>query len=376
MCSVVIGILFASNYKFFKQEKFVGKRLLNYFFFFGIFVAIHGIFVAESYVQWSYLVNVFLPFLMLPCFAILGANHLVLSKILRLMLSVTLPLSLLFLIQGPSDKQSNLVFITYVASASIFIILLPLLRTKWKFLVLLITIISFAWDIENRSNVLNISVSCAMLILYIFSRGAISKKIFSYTLRFLRTVLLFLPILLLLLGVLGVFNPFKYLENNDKAKAIELSAESGRNLSTDSRTVIYEDAFNNLNNSNDWIFGSSATVLYATQLSDSLEGYDLGRLGGSESGFIGVLTFGGIIYAVIFFLLCYHSSRLAILKSENTVIKLVGLYVAYKWFFSFIEFPLGFNFSWIVLFLAMGITFNSKLRLMSNKQIAEYFGQL
>jgi hypothetical protein len=376
VCMVVMGIVFTINGKYFYFAKLDYRKSLSYFFIYGIFIAVHSVFVADSYAQWSYLVNVFLPFLMLPCFVVLGSDLELLTKALKTLLQITLPASLFFLINGPSDKLSNTVYIAYVSSICLFIILLPMLKIKWKLLVVLISIISFTWDMDNRSNMLNIFVSYGLLSLYIILKDNITSAVFKKILTLIKSFLLFLPILLLLLGAMGIFNVFEYFEGNAKVKVIALSDESGRYLVTDSRTGIYEDAFNNLQEKNDWLFGSSATVMIATQLVLSNQDYESGRIGGSESGFLGLLTFGGIVYASLFFFLCYQSAKLAIMKSNNTIIKLIGVFVAYKWFFSFIELPLMMNFSWIVLFLAMGMTFNRELREMSDKEITEYFGRL
>lgn len=376
VCMVAIGATFVINHGFFSLNAFTGKRFLRYYFLYSVFVLCHSFFIANSYEQWSYLANVFTPTLMLPCFAIVGSNPVILSRALRLVLRLTLPVSLLFLIKGPTDRNSNLVFINYVAFSHIFVVLLPLLRVRWRLLVVFISIVSLGWDIENRSNILQLAVCYALLLLHLLRRNGVIGNAFRGILKLIRIWLLVLPIILLALGVSGVFNPFSYLEGNTILGSVAVSEESGRYLGTDSRTGIYEDAFNNLMENNDWLFGSSAVVIYKTQLANALSGYDYGRLGGSESGFLGLLTFGGILYVLLFFLLCHHSSKLAVQESNNIAIELVGIYVAFRWLFSFIELPLMLSFSWVVLFVAMGMAFSDEFRSMSDIEFADYFRKL
>lgn len=376
LCMSLLALFFALNSRYFYGAQVDFKRLLIYFFVYQIFIVFHSLFVAKSYEQWSYLVNVYLPFLILPCFAILSADIKTLGEILRMLLQITLPTSLFFLMKGPGDKLSNTVYIAYVAAICLFILMIPMLRRRWQILVVIISVISFLWDTDSRSNILNISMAYALLFLSVILNKIQSRSLLSLFFISIKNIFLYLPLVLLALGLSGVFNIFEVLESGQRFQVIELSGGAGRYLTTDSRTGIYMDAFNNLSENNSWLFGSSATVMYATQLiSIGLE-YEAGRLGGSESGFLGMLTFGGVIYASLFFSLCYQSSKIAMQNSNNTLIKLVGLFVAYKWFFSFIELPLIMNFSWVVLFIAMGMTFNRHLCSMTDAEIFEYFRKL
>ena len=69
--------------------------------------------------------------------------------------------------------------------------------------------------------------------------------------RAFRLVLLYTPIVLLLLGMFGVFNVFKSVAGSGELAVIN-SLNSGVVLTVDSRTSIYVDALNNLNDNNSW----------------------------------------------------------------------------------------------------------------------------
>lgn len=377
LCFVlVVATILVLNQQFFKSVRFEHKRVLIAFGIYGVTVFIHSIFVSKSYEQWSYLVNVFVPILLLPYFCIFAANAISLSKILKAILYVTIPSAIVYLIIGPSEKLTNLFFINYISVIYLLLILVPFLRRRWQVTVVIATIASINFDWDNRSNLLSIAGSLILLAMYYLVGNKLSKIRQIIFLGVTRKVLLFGPLILLMLGALGLFNVFKYVDDQGGAKAVVIATESGRLLSTDSRTGIYQDAIDNLQENNAWVFGTGATAMYRTHLAFSNSDYDAGRLGGSESGFLALLMFGGVIYVALLFALCFYSSYLAVYCSNNVLIKFVGLFVAFRWFFLFIESPLSLNFTWITFFVSIGMAFNPILRSASDSQINYFLKRL
>lgn len=229
---------------------------------------------------------------------------------------------------------------------------------------------------DNRSNIVSLVGSYCLVAFFTFAKKTRIKWLINYLIRGFRHVFIFLPLALVLLGGLGVFNLYEFVDRKGSKNEIVISSKSGRILTTDSRTGIYEDAFNNLQKNNDWIFGSSAAVVYKTHLATGNADYSNGRLGGSESGFLAFLTFGGLVYVTLFFLVCYLSSYLAVYKSNNLAIKVVGVFIAFRWLFSFIENTLLLNFTWVTFFFAIGMAFSPYFRSMTDKQIGLFFRNL
>jgi hypothetical protein len=212
--------------------------------------------------------------------------------------------------------------------------------------------------------------------LYAISKVFNENGFVDWILKLIRHIIFAIPVIMLSFGFLGIFNVFSYMDELGTIKDINITSNSGRLLTTDSRTGIYVDALDNLNNRGDWIFGSSAVVIYKTHLAETDSDWVAGRLGGSESGFLGLLTFGGLIYATLFSLLCLRASFLALYKSNSIFIKIVGLFVAFRWLITFIESPLIFNFTWITLFIALGMVLSSEFRMMTDKDISNYIAKL
>jgi len=374
---ILIALLFLKNAQFFSKIDFKYKTNVKIFFLYGVFVVIHSFFVAESYNQWRYLATVFAPTLLLPFICILATNPLFTFAVFKTLIRITVPISFIFIFEGATeDKNHNLVYINYISIIYLLIFLLPLFKFKFRLVIILISLLSFTYDLDNRSNMLSLVFSYILLGYYVIASRLLNTSISSRILMVFRYILLFLPILLFVLGAVDVFNVFKFIDTKGSSKEIIISSESGRILTTDSRTGIYEDALKNLRKKNDWIFGSSATVIYTTHLAESNADWDKGRLGGSESGFLGFLTFGGVVYASLFFSLCYLSSFFAVHRSNSIAIQLIGIFISFRWLYSFIENTLVFNFTWITLFLAIGIAFSPSFRSMTDAQITNFFKKL
>ncbi len=381
---VIVAWFFVELKNMLISTQFEYKKILINYSLYSIFVFAHSFFVADSYEQWRYLFTVYMPTLLLPGFCILGTSAQFSSVFIKTLLRVVFPISLIFNIAGASDKNSNLVYINFVGFIYLFILFIPMMRLRWKLVIFALSVLSLIFDMDNRSNMLGIFVSYGFVVLYLVLNKldanllpSQARRYFGvrYILPLLRQTFLYAPMILLMLGFFGVFNVFQSFEQSSELVIIE-SSESGRMIGTDSRTLIYKDALNNLENQNSWLWGSSATVLYTTSLAETNEGYDDGRLGGSESGFIGYLTFGGIIYAGLMFLLCLKSSYLALYKSNNLLMKILGIYISFRWLFLFIENPLELNFYWVSFFWTIGMAFSSNFRGMSNVEIKEYFFNL
>ena len=370
--SIFVALVFSIYYRSFKKFNSSENSVLKYFFFYGLVVFFRSVIVAKSYDQWSYLVNVFAPFLMAPAFAVFGARLNSLIKLLKALLFVSLPLWLAFLFKGGSpDRTINLMALHYAAPVFLFVILIPFLRFRWKIFSITLSILVVTFDLQDRSMFLFFLVSYLILVVGLVIRG-INYRIQNRILGSIRAVFLFGPILCLVLGLFGNFNLFSYLDGVGDNRFFALGGDANRDLTTDSRSVIYSDAYSELSDSNNWLFGSTAVVRQETGLALSIKDYKYGRLGGSESGFLSLLTFGGLGYAGLMFFIFYKASKVAIFSSHNLTVKLIGVFVSFEWLYSFIVLPIGMHFGWILVFLTVGISFNREVRQMSDFEMAKY----
>jgi len=367
ICYVLIGAIFISHSNIIFNPNLPYKKLVIAFFIYGIFILIRSATIAQSYEQWRYLVTLGMFFILFPWLIFIGSFPIFTFSILKTMLSYSLPLSFVFFVLDRMNWSENVHYVKYTSIIYFLILFLPYLKSKWKVIIIVISITSLLSNLENRTNIISIFTSYFMMFFgYLLLKESISKII--------RFVLVFLPILLFLLGISGIFNVFGFIDKKDNYIISTTTTEV--NMTSDSRTAIYKDAINNIIEKKNWLIGNGVTDIYKTNLALDLTGYEKGRMGASEAGFLNILSFGGIIFTVIIFLLFYLSSYLAIYKSKNSIVKQLGLYIALQWFLIFIEKPLELNFYWASMFIIIGICLSPEFRNCSNNQIEKFLKTL
>ncbi len=265
---------------------------------------------------------------------------------------------------GFNASISPIVFILFIC---------PYLIKKYRPIIYFLVIISFFNDFSNRANLLNISISILLLFTYLIN----TKRLTLLVLKLTSVLLLVTPIFFLVLGITGVFNVFKIGKVLPEYNLEVKKKNATQELFVDSRTSIYLDVFRQLKQ-DDMIFiglggiGKTKTSLTDVKDADYDKIYKEGRRG-TESGMLNMIQLGGLIGGLIYFLLLAISSYYAVFKSKNWLCVLLGVWIAYKCLFSFIEDPLTFNISSLFLFFLIGICLNKNFRQYSNKELKELF---
>ncbi|MFW6326690.1 MAG: hypothetical protein ACOC2F_00100, partial [Bacteroidota bacterium] len=77
----------------------------------------------------------------------------------------------------------------------------------------------------------------------------------------------------------------------------------------------------------------------------------------------------GIIGVVLFMLIFYKASALGINRSRNIFAKLIGFFVAFRWFYTWVEDYQVMDTNNLVLWLMIGLCFSSSFRNMSNSEV-------
>lgn len=333
------------------------------FYFLNIVIFVRGIFDLKSYQdQISFFSNMIFITLLYPLYIILIRQYNII-KILKSILYIGFPLSIITYFFKPSDGflsfQHNISFIYF------FVLLIPFLKNKWKIIIILIVIIGVTYDITRRSFLINSFVSIFILILYYIFSLKFLKKIAKYSL----IILSISPIIFLILGLFGIFNVFKISEDSGivlKGSGFE------RDALVDSRTEIYYDVFSELSNQNSYILGLGGNGKTPTTLSDISNDYFLtykeGRRG-TESGMLNYFQWGGCLTAFSYFILLFYASYLAIFKSNNILHLLLGIFLSFKILYSFIEDQIATNLATFYIMAMIGFCYNRKIREMDNLTI-------
>lgn len=339
-------------------------RIIHILLWYSIICAARGAYEAETYVQWRYLVTVFVPWALLPIFTILGSKPQWASVGIRSVFVWFAPLALIFILQGPGSKLSNLNFFAYIGFILPLLLFLPLLGSRRAIVILGLAATSFLFDLSNRANAGGVLVSVILLIALIFAR--LQNPLADHIIRFARILLLTLPLVLLALGWGDIFNIFTFIEGGEGAVELSSSIEV---RTVDSRTPIYQDAYYHLLKSGDWLFGSSPVVQFETNLAYFDEDYKDGRVGGSESSFLATVTYGGITYIAIIAALFWRVTSLAVYRSKSSTVKILGVYLAFRWLMMFVENPIDMSVYWVYTFLLFGFILSPTIREMTDSEL-------
>jgi hypothetical protein len=352
------------------------KRYVTLFNVYGLMVLFRGMISAANYKDWTTLASDNIPLYLFVQFTIFfGAINSTLFVSFKWFLWFILPLSIILVFRN----QDNLGFTDFSHTVSpiyLLIICIPFLNKRNVLLVISISIFSFISDISDRSNLVNIGIAFLITSTY-YLRNNILMLPF---LKGLRKVLLIAPIVLLILGTLGIFNIF---QAGDLLGDYTIENNSGKSqdLLVDSRTPIYVDVFNQLKKDDAIIWGLGANGKTATSLTnlalqdgitDFADVYKDGRPG-TESGMLNFIQWGGAIGGILYFLLFWKGSEVAINNSKNWLCVMLSIWLAYKAIFSFVEDTLFFSPYSIFTLIAIGMCLNKKLKQMSNEDVVIFF---
>lgn len=323
-----------------------------------------GFFVADTYWDWKNLSSGS-AYLLIATSAYIFTNTAMVQKILSYWFKHAIPLFILisfFTFLGG--------FGFYLAPLTLLILFFPVLNQKWKGIFIFFLFFIFL-GYTNRSSVIKYSLPLLISFLYYFRQFFF----FNSLLKTIRIGFLVAPFVFLTLGVSGEFNIFEMEEYFGEQKTTrvvngEIREES---LTADTRTSLYEEVINSAINNNYVVQGRSlargndsesfgALVLEVVGEDAKAERYS------NETGILNLFTWTGAIGVLLYFLVFVRASYLAIYKSKNVFIKLVGVFVSFRWFYFWIEDVTRFDITNIIIWMMIGMCCSIEFRSMSNKE--------
>lgn len=365
---------------FFSRNKVIleASSWIKYYLIYGVVMLVRGLLYAKSQNDWNLLILDGIPlFLFLQFTIYFGATNESLFAAMKAFIWFGLPMSLLIFYRFSPVENGFFNFGHFVSPITIFILLLPYFNTRVKLFVIFVAVVTLLNDINDRSTAINILVSFLISLTYYLRQSLVTLNI----IKFLRFIFIFLPVLLLTLGLAGVFNIFEASSIYGEDLVVTSSDnKNSQELLVDSRTSIYNDVFTQLVKDDMVLFGLGADGKTQTSLTDIQNAdFDLvykdGR-SGTESGMLNYFQYGGLAGALLYFMLFYKGSYLVIYKSNNWFCVMLGLWISYKLLYSFIEDILFFSTYSIFILLALGMCFNIALKKMSNEEIRVFFSEI
>ena len=346
------------------NEPSAAKNIFSLWLFWNIFNIIRGAFLAGDYWEWKFLLLTSLGFSLITIVFLVGNNLLFARGIFNFYLKWVFTLG--FLIIPLSLVTNDQLYSRLMIPIGIFILFIPYLQFKWKLLIIVVAITSILLVIDFRTNIIKIVFSVLLLSLFYF-RNLIRQS----WIRLAHFILFFGPIVLFALAATGSFSLFSELSTKNEYVVTDSQGDE-ENLASDTRTFLYEEVMQSMDNTTEWLIGKSASGSYRSQWFYNTGGAMEGKRFRSEVNILNILLYHGIIGVIIYFLLLYRVSYLAIQNSNNILSKMLGLVIASRWLLSFIEEYTQYNLNFFFFWLIMGLVSTIAFRKLNDEEIQSF----
>ena len=367
LCGWLIILLFLHFRKRLDFTEFDGGWLFVIFFLFNVVMYIRGFFNIDSATDiYALMCSLFFLCFLIPSYMFLAQT----ATLAAIWQSLILPGAVLCVICYLFPSSDGMMSMAHNASfLNVFLLLLPFVSKKWRRRIVVAALVVALLDVDRRS-ILTCTFFC--LSLGVFA-NIVSQRILKTILYW---ALILVPVTFFALGISGAFNIFQYMEDSYSYQA----TGGKRDMFVDSRTAIYDDVFSELSEKDAiaWgLGGNGKTRTSLTELKNANydEKYKYGRPG-TESGMLNYIQYSGLIGFLVYGLLLIVGSFRAVFKSNNQLMVLIGVFIAFKFLFSFLEDRIGFQPASFYLFLTIGMCYNVKLREMDDDEMSEYIQQI
>lgn len=325
---------------------------------------IRGLFVAENYWEYKSVMGGTLC-LLLPLFSYIFENPFILQKTIRLWLKYIFPI-FIFILSWLIAIDGYHFYIPIVLFLSCF---LPVLRKKWVIIFFILLLIMLVGELGARAQMLKAATVLCIAIGILFR-----KKIPLLFLKIAHGCLFIIPIILLCLGISGIYNVFQSNSEKYAGKYIEKKIVNGQetisDATADTRTFIYKEVIESAIRNNYILFGRTPargndSVTFGEQNADELKTGKYERFM-NEVCHLNVFTWTGLVGLVLWCLIYLKSSYLAVYHSSNIYIKYLGVFIAFRFFLGWIEDVNNFNISSITVWMMIAMGLSQRFRAMNN----------
>jgi len=362
---IILFILLIARLSIFKRENKKNFRFVKWYLIWVSICLVRGVMISEIYWDYKALIsNTFI--LYLPLVSYVVTDNEMLQSLLSYFVKYALPLAIpvfFFLDMGAWGW--------YLYPVTFLMLFFPVLKLHWKVGLIAISLLCILGDISARSHVIKYSIPILFLSFYYLRFFIASSKI----MKFARIIFIIAPWVMFFLAVSGIFNVFKMNEyiHSDKIEQESTYDSEGnyeQSMIQDSRTFIYEEVIHSAIKYKYWLFGRSPargneTVAFAS-LSEITGRKERLR---NEANIPNVFTWMGLIGVILFFIIYYKASYMAIFRSNNMYSKLIGVFVAFRWLYAWIEDCFLYDTNNLVIWILIGACLSRSFRSMNNLEV-------
>ena len=360
----IVFIILAYKKRYFKPINKKDYLIITIYFIWLIIGIIRGIFVAENYWEWKQLITGTLC-LLLPILVYVFVSPSFLSYILKCWFKYALPFFLIIIFLVTSDAYHF-----YLGPVIVISCFLPIIKKKWQIIFILLLVLMIFADFGARSQIIKSIAAILMSIAYVFGKY-MSDKILKITHWFLYI----LPIVLISLGIIGTFNVFEDFSTvTEKNISGNKSVSEGKSseMSADTRTFIYVEVIESALKNDYVIMGRTPargndSVAFGEFNAEELKTGKYERHS-NEVCFPNIFTWLGLIGMILYCLIYLKSSYLALYRSNNLFMKLIGVYIAFRFLYGWIEDFNRFDISNIALWMVIAMGFSQAFRKMNDME--------
>lgn len=361
--SVIIYLFFSAKKSFFDPANKNNMQSVHWYLMWNICCMIRGVFIADTYWDWKGLLSNSLA-LLIPVIAYSVSNKNVFQSVLSYYFRYGLYIFFALIVLTPKGAYGF-----FLVPVGFLLFFLPILPTRWRIISIAFAILVMVSDLGARSNVIKFGLPFVFLLIY-YLRHLISIGL----LETIRKIFFIIPPLLFFLAVTGTFNVFKmddyikgdYTETNKNKDGETVEV----NLVADTRTALYEEVLTTARKYDTWWFGRSPARGNETEVFSNLAEIT-GREErlSNEVAILNIFTWTGIVGVLLYMVAFYRASFLAVRRSKSIYVKVVGLFVAFRWIYAWVEDINNFTLTNAFLWMMIGMCFSKAFRSMTNKEI-------
>ncbi|WP_396168175.1 hypothetical protein [Flavobacterium sp.] len=325
---------------------------------------IRGIIVSDYY--WDYKNLVESSFGLLISYSVfVFTNPTVVKNIVRVWLRYAIPLFFVFVFFMDRGASGY-----YFAPLGLLGIFYPSLNIKWKIIVVAFFLFVIVVGLDVRSNVIKFAITFLLSFL-LYHKKYLDTKIFRFTYFFF----LVIPFALFFLASTNVFNVFKmdeYIEGKYETTSVIGGQKELDDLKADSRTFLYEEVIGSALRNDYIIQGRTPARGNDSEAFGAFFAEDLGtrryERAQNEVSILNIINWTGAIGIVLYFLIFFKAAQLALYRSKNSYVKIIGFYIAFRWAFAWLEDCNRFDVLNLTLWLMIAMCYSKAFRNMTDRE--------
>lgn len=367
----VFLIFYIAHFRMYSRENSLFPVLLFLVYVIGSSIA-GALFKTENYWDWKLLVDNFMIF-MLPLAAYtVNEERLVAKGIYYWLQWAWIPLILLWPFLESDAFGRYLIPFTFLS------IMLPVLNKKRIIALGFAYLITLVYGYESRADIVKFSVCILFgLLLWIPYLNRWLQKLIKPAMW----MFLVAPFLFLVLAFTGAFNVFeiekelgledKYMMGTSLEDRDEVSALA------DTRTFLYAEEIESSIIDNYYIWGNTPargykSIFFGEEVDEDF-GTKRGERQSCEVSILNVFNYFGVVGCLLYFIIFISASYQAVYKSENRYIQVIGLYVAFRWLFGFVEDFSRFDLNMMFLWFMIGMCNSKRFRQRTDEEFELWF---